>query len=76
MVSTNPNPGKSYRLSYNLGSIHKLSRSLDIYTAEHCVVWPQWEKTCLILYRLKALGWGRSGGREHHLGYRGRMKGL
>jgi hypothetical protein len=30
------------------------------YTAEHCLVWPWWEKMCLTLKRLEAPGSGEA----------------
>lgn len=55
------------------------SEALNIYTAEDCLVWPQWEM-CLALERLEAPGsreaWeGEMGGHPGGGGMRGRTAG-
>jgi hypothetical protein len=46
-------PGSSQKLSYQLKS---WSQTLGTYAAEGCLVWPQWERMCLILQRLDIPG--------------------
>ena len=49
-----------------------------MYTAEDCLVWPQWEKMCLTLERLEASWYGNAwqGGGIHSLGDSGRRNGM
>jgi hypothetical protein len=64
------------------GSIHGLvcsPRHIDI--SRNCLVWPQWEKMCLILEKLEApgkedtTGVGAGGGGEEEHPLRGKGKG-
>jgi hypothetical protein len=48
------------------------STPTNTYIVEDFLVWPQWEKMCLILQRFEALGRGKAWGwEEHPLGDRG-----
>ena len=49
-VSTNPDPAELPRGYVTNQSIHGLVHgSPYTYIAEDCIVWPQWERMCLIL---------------------------
>ena len=53
-------PQRFQRLSHQPKSIYiSWSITPSIYVAENCLVWPQWEKMCLILKRLYAPGMER-----------------
>ena len=56
IISTNLDPSKLPETVTNQRAYMGWSMALGTYVAENCFVWPQWERMCLILWRLDTPG--------------------